>query len=59
LFGISQKFYNKSEVSDEIKFMNLKSKLFASAVAFTMVLSLVAVPVSAQTTAELTAQINS
>jgi len=39
--------------------MNLKSKLFASAVAFTMVLSLVAVPVSAQTTAELTAQINS
>ncbi|MEK7669352.1 MAG: peptidoglycan-binding protein [Patescibacteria group bacterium] len=39
--------------------MKLKSKLFASAVAFTMVLSLVAVPVSAQTTAELTAQINS
>lgn len=39
--------------------LNLKSKLFASAVAFTMVLSLVAVPVSAQTTAELTAQINS
>ena len=39
--------------------MKLKSKLFASAVAFTMVLSVVAVPVSAQTTAELTAQINS
>jgi hypothetical protein len=39
--------------------MKLKSKLFASAVAFTMVLSMVAVPVSAQTTAELTAQINS
>jgi len=42
-----------------MKFMKLKSKLFASAVVFTMVLSLVAVPVSAQTTAELTAQINS
>ena len=41
------------------KFMNLKSKLFASAVAFTMVLG-VATPMfaSAQTTAELTAQIN-
>ncbi len=39
--------------------MKLKNKLFASAVAFTMVLSLVAVPASAQTTAELTAQINS
>ena len=38
--------------------MKLKSKLFASAVAFTMVLSMVAVPASAQTTAELTAQIN-
>ena len=38
--------------------MKLKSKLFASAVAFTMVLGLVAVPVSAQTTAELTAQLN-
>lgn len=36
----------------------LKTKLFASAVAFTMVFSLVAVPASAQTTAELTAQIN-
>ena len=34
-------------------------KMFATAVAFTMVLSLVAVPASAQTTAELTAQINS
>ena len=34
-------------------------KLFATAVAFTMALSLVAVPASAQTTAELTAQINS
>lgn len=41
------------------KIMKLKNKLFASAVAFTMVLSLVAVPASAQTTAELTAQINS
>jgi len=39
--------------------MKIKSKLFATAVAFTMVLSLVAVPASAQTTAELTAQINS
>jgi len=39
--------------------MKLKSKLFASAVAFTMVLGLVAIPASAQTTAELTAQINS
>lgn len=39
--------------------MNLKSKLFTSAVAFTMVLGLVAIPASAQTAAELTAQINS
>jgi len=39
--------------------MKLKSKLFASAVAFTMVLSMVAIPAAAQTTAELTAQINS
>src|SRR3989344_5540090 len=34
-------------------------KMFATGVAFTMVLSLVAVPASAQTVAELTAQINS
>jgi hypothetical protein len=39
--------------------MKLKSKLFASAVAFTMVLSMAAIPAAAQTTAELTAQINS
>ena len=38
--------------------MNLKSKLFASAVAFSMVLGAVAIPASAATTAELTAQIN-
>ena len=38
--------------------MNLKSKLFVSAVALTMVLG-VAIPASAQTTAQLTAQINS
>ena len=44
---------------NEFKFMKLKSKLFASAVAFTMVLSLAAIPAAAQTTAELTAQINS
>ena len=39
--------------------MNLKTKLFASAVAFTMVLSIMPIMASAQTTAELTAQINS
>jgi len=39
--------------------MKLKSKLFASAVALTMVLGMVAIPAAAQTTAELTAQINS
>jgi len=39
--------------------MKLKSKLFTSAVAFSMVLSMIAIPASAQTTAELTAQINS
>jgi len=38
--------------------MHLKTKLFASAVALTMVLG-VAIPAAAQTTAELTAQINS
>src|SRR5690349_13048029 len=37
--------------------MKLKSKLFAGVVAFTMVAS--ALPVGAQTTAELTAMINS
>ena len=39
--------------------MKLKSKLFASAVAFTMVFSMMPILASAQTTAELTAQINS
>ncbi len=39
--------------------MKLKSKLFAGVVGLTMVLSTVAIPASAQTTAELTAQINS
>lgn len=39
--------------------MKLKSKLFAGVVAFTMVASAVAMPAGAQTTAELTAQINS
>jgi hypothetical protein len=39
------------------KFMNLKSKLFVGAVALTMVLGM-AIPASAQTTADLTAQIN-
>src|SRR3989344_7247773 len=39
--------------------MKLKSKLFAGAIGFAMVLSTVAIPASAQTTAELTAQINS
>ncbi len=39
--------------------MKLKSKLFAGVVAFTMVASTVALPAGAQTTAELTAMINS
>ncbi len=37
----------------------LKSKLFAGAVGLSMILSAVAIPASAQTVAELTAQINS
>lgn len=41
------------------KFMKLKSKVFAGVVGIAMVLSTVAVPASAQTTAELTAMINS
>lgn len=39
--------------------MKLKSKLFAGVLGAAMVLSTVAIPASAQTTAELTAQINS
>lgn len=39
--------------------MKLKSKLFAGVLGTAMILSTVAIPASAQTTAELTAQINS